>query len=446
MSGRRLLDAAIIFTAARRVASKHVALRANQLDVYSKTSTLAKALQSQTERVTLTVKAATALAARFNEAGPRYSTQASQRDPSARSPSDSGRDSEVRSSRGQKQGLEQDHFYEKSNANSTAEPPPKGSLEIQQEKAKRASSSDGSVPSAGTEQNVSRQDEEPFFEVSKTDPVDLLEEQQRTQEEELEPISSRQTSISQSTSSQDTQSVYASNILQRQTESQIPSQAAEPPPASALTPEGATDAEDKSKLNITQEQESFYSPSSSSDAASFSAAKIPRNTEDAQESEERVPDDQIDQDVFYMPGSKNARQPVPGAQAVPEQEQLDEQAYSEIFHSPKVARMLGGQPTKNKPSKGLDLPGANDTPVKDTKAPQEKDHVSSGERMPMQDEAQSVPAQDSEVTKTSDANDDVHALAADISRDAAHSSKISLEVSRETYVTSRDLADKLTVM
>ena len=431
MSGRRLLDAAIVFTAVRRVASKHVALRANQLDVYSKTSTLAKAVQSQSERVTLTVKAATALVAKFNETGPQYSTEASQEEPPAKSPTSSGQDSSEGLNRGQKQGLEQDHFYEKSSASSTAESPPKESLEIQQEKTKRAPLPDGSIPSIGAEQDVSRQDEEPFFEVSKTDPVNVLEEQQQTPEESLEPNYSQKPSISQSTPPQDAQSANKSKKLQRQPASQIPSRAAEPPPESALSPEGAAANENKSNLNVTQEQESFHEPSSSSDPvfSSLSKANIPRNTEDAQESEKLVPDDQINQDVFYTPGSRNAQQAVPGTQAVPEQEQLSEQAYSEIFHSPKVARMLGGQPTGSKPSKGLDLPGAKETPVKDTKAPQETDQVSSGERTPMQDSAQSVSAQDPELAKVSGVSDDVHSLAADISKDADHFHEGSPEVS-----------------
>ena len=54
MSGKRLLDAAAIFNASRRVAAKHVVLRKDQLDNYNKTSSLAHAIKNETDRVTLT--------------------------------------------------------------------------------------------------------------------------------------------------------------------------------------------------------------------------------------------------------------------------------------------------------------------------------------------------------------------------------------------------------
>jgi len=72
MSGRRLVDAARLAAAARNVARQHIALRSEQLDAYSRTSTLAKAAKGQTDRVTLTVKAAIALAERLGGDAARY--------------------------------------------------------------------------------------------------------------------------------------------------------------------------------------------------------------------------------------------------------------------------------------------------------------------------------------------------------------------------------------
>ncbi len=69
MSGKRLLDAAALLHATRAVAQKHSALRSHQLDVYVKTSSLAKGIKSQTERVTQTVVAAGALLSRVNGPG-----------------------------------------------------------------------------------------------------------------------------------------------------------------------------------------------------------------------------------------------------------------------------------------------------------------------------------------------------------------------------------------
>jgi aarF domain-containing kinase len=67
MSGKRLLDAIALFNVSRSVASKHVALRKHQLDRFSKTSSVVQGVQSQTDRVALTIKAASVLAGRFNE-------------------------------------------------------------------------------------------------------------------------------------------------------------------------------------------------------------------------------------------------------------------------------------------------------------------------------------------------------------------------------------------
>jgi len=61
MAGRRLLDVAKLYQATKTVAKQHVALRSAQYDVYSNTSTLAKAAKEQTDRVTLTVQAGIAL-------------------------------------------------------------------------------------------------------------------------------------------------------------------------------------------------------------------------------------------------------------------------------------------------------------------------------------------------------------------------------------------------
>lgn len=67
MAGRRLLDATKLLNATRKIAQQHLELRTEQLDRYNKTSTLAKAVKSQTDRVTVTAQAAIALARRLNE-------------------------------------------------------------------------------------------------------------------------------------------------------------------------------------------------------------------------------------------------------------------------------------------------------------------------------------------------------------------------------------------
>ncbi len=75
MAGKRLLDAARLFTAGRSIAKQHIGLRQQQWDVFSKTSGLAKAVKSQTDRVTVTAGAAVELAKRFSENTPAYQQQ-----------------------------------------------------------------------------------------------------------------------------------------------------------------------------------------------------------------------------------------------------------------------------------------------------------------------------------------------------------------------------------
>ncbi|RJE22266.1 molecular chaperone ABC1 [Aspergillus sclerotialis] len=67
MSGKRLLDAIQFFNVAKSVATKHLAVRQHQLDVFTRTSSITKGVKSRADGVILTAQAAAALARRFNE-------------------------------------------------------------------------------------------------------------------------------------------------------------------------------------------------------------------------------------------------------------------------------------------------------------------------------------------------------------------------------------------
>ena len=76
MTGRQLLDVIYILKASRSVLAKHVDLRRRQLDVYSKTSSLAKAVKSQTNRFPVAARAVSNLAGLLKSAqGPERSSQ-----------------------------------------------------------------------------------------------------------------------------------------------------------------------------------------------------------------------------------------------------------------------------------------------------------------------------------------------------------------------------------
>lgn len=80
MAGKRLLDAAKLVNAGTSVAKQHFALRRQQWDIYSKTSSLANAVKGQTDRVTVTAAAAVELAKRFNDTRPQWQEQQQRQD------------------------------------------------------------------------------------------------------------------------------------------------------------------------------------------------------------------------------------------------------------------------------------------------------------------------------------------------------------------------------
>jgi len=67
MAGRRLLDVARLLAAGTSIGKQHLAQRSNQLKLFTQTSSLAKAVKSQTDRVTVTLRAAAELGKRLNE-------------------------------------------------------------------------------------------------------------------------------------------------------------------------------------------------------------------------------------------------------------------------------------------------------------------------------------------------------------------------------------------
>ncbi|KAF7591276.1 hypothetical protein BBP40_001785 [Aspergillus hancockii] len=86
MSGKRLLDAIQVLNVAKSVATKHLAVRQRQLDLFTRTSSLTKGIKEQADGLVLTAQAAAALAKRFNEPHPSDSTPRNQTPSSTESP------------------------------------------------------------------------------------------------------------------------------------------------------------------------------------------------------------------------------------------------------------------------------------------------------------------------------------------------------------------------
>jgi len=401
MSGRWLLDAAALLGASRRVASKHVALRNHQLDKYNKTSSLAKAIKSQTDRVTLTARAATAIAEKFNEAGPQYTGPPHvQQTSTAIKPvpsKDSVDGNRVVSS--QPEGLQQDHHYERSDGNYTQHPVPDSSLYIHQEKA-----TEDPLPDRTTSSRNTRY-------------VPPIKEHEVIPEAEQDE--QNKGNAHESPGGRKPLSATEARVFQRQSEAQIPSQTAEPPSRTSSDAEIGTSEEPE--LGVDQEKDVNYTtPSQSSPVlSSLPRAKVAKVTEDVQESDEHVPDAEMNQDVYCSSKAKGTAGLVPDSQAIPERESVPEAMYSEIFHSPRVAKLLGSGPRGAGILQALNLKGSTSAPNTDHKAADAKDSDTFSSRLKMQESpnpTQQEPASNPN-SPARESEADVSQLAANIAQD-----------------------------
>ncbi|GAD91447.1 molecular chaperone (ABC1), putative [Paecilomyces variotii No. 5] len=242
MSGKRLLDAIQFFNVAKSVAGKHLALRQRQLDVYTRTSSLTKGIQSQTEGIILTAKAAAALAQRFNEPSPVTKPPPSER----REPTSTSESQQA-------------------------------DLRVKQSQAARDPLPDGTIP------------------------PDTISVSAR-------PLPSED-----------------AKKAQRQAEFQIPQKAAGHP------------AEEQGDRGVGQDQEVFNKPSTTAAPvlSSLPRVKVPKATGDVQEGNGK-----INADVFYSSAKENAGKTVPKEDSSAEEDKLSDEMMSEIFHSPRVAKIL----------------------------------------------------------------------------------------------------------
>lgn len=264
MSGKRLLDIAALYNASRGVARKHITLRTRQLKVYNNTSTLTRAVRSQTDRITETVKAASFLASRLNENGPAWASEAQEHNASWQSPEDSN----------------------KLNNEATA------------------------------------------YKNVRSKPL----------------------------------SADAARTMQRQSELQIPARTAD-----------ALDEPSTDPLQEGHDEDSFYQRSKhiSPALSSLPRIKIPKHLSDIQEGDIHLPRGTINSESYYNVRKAQNPEPIPSVQAISEQEQVPEGVNTDLFYSPRVARILGGN-TQDQKHNDLELKGSMGTPIEQTSLADEK--------------------------------------------------------------------------
>ncbi|KAI9749154.1 MAG: aminoacyl-tRNA hydrolase [Chaenotheca gracillima] len=435
MAGKRILDAAAIFNASRSVARKHVDLRSQQIDIYSRTSGLAKAVKGQAQDVASSVQGASGFSRNFADStfssNAQRSGGSSQEIPSKESTEGTAQHEPI-----VKEGLEQDHHYERSPANTTAEPVPEGDLNVQQEKPERYPLPDGTIPPSKSQLGVDEKNQDVFFDKPRAEPPKEPLSKEDTgsslrTDETLKPESSRTSTIPEP-DAEHTLSSEEARKFQRQSEGQIPSHVAEQP----------RNISTASRLSKGHDDDVFYNRSSQSSPvlSSVPRSKIPKHPEDSQGSDEHVKDGQINADVYYSSEGHKDVGSIPRAEAVPEQEQMPEDANTEIFHSPRVAKLLGGRAIGEK-SKDLKLNASTGTPVEQTNlaegVDQEVLHVRDSSQQTPTKPPQTTSRDEHKIEDTSSKSDDVQKLAADLAKDAdltsSQSSQTLAEMSPEPF-------------
>jgi aarF domain-containing kinase len=327
MSGRRLLDAARLFNASRSIAKQHIKLRSQQLDVFSKTSTLAKVAKDQTGRITLTAQAAVAIARKLNEQPPSYPYSTSYPPPQQKARQDAPipREESVPGSKEHgntaREGLNQDHHYTVSQDNATVQPPSEGELSIKQEKASQKPLPDGTIP-----------------------PPDAIYEKETigSHRQEGHVLSANQ-----------------AREEQRHAERQIPSHTSTGP--SVKAPSG---------LGASHDQDSFYErpTESNEDYSSLPRAKIPKHMEDTQAGDEKLDLKGINSDSYYSTERDREAAQVLEHSGDKEDQAVPADVNINVFRTSKVSKLLGANGTRQRVP-GSGPPGAVKTHEPSTQPP-----------------------------------------------------------------------------
>ncbi|KAF9631300.1 ABC-1 domain-containing protein [Lasiodiplodia theobromae] len=405
MAGRRLLDAAKLFNATRAVAKQHIALRSHQLDVYTQTSSLARAVKDQTDRVTVTARAAIALSQRFNEPPPSYTrTEATSEERDEHIPRRStvkGDDEPIQ----QKSGLEQDHHYDRSEHNAVHQPPPEDELGVTQKEADRRPLPDGTIPAADADLRSSSEKFDFFSSRPTPEPAKApLAQEKAAGTESVRPVSSSESTIP-IPGARDQLSSEAARIRQREAESQIPGRSAD------------------SEGNLTTEPNAdvfqFRSGKTSPELSSLPRVKVPKVAETVQGSVDEVDDGAINAEVYYSAERHGEQEPVPKQQAIPEQDEVPEGINLDVFHSPRVARMLGARKPGLDRHKELEMKFARRAPIDHTKLAEGKDQ----DTFNVRNSEATDPAPPPQAAKAADSHsrdEDIQILAKEIAKDAAN--------------------------
>lgn len=310
MSGKRLLDSLALLKASSAVVSKHIALRRQQVNVYERTSSIARVFKNQTEWDSSIVKGIP---------GNAFTREISQTDVDANiTPLEN------------KSGLDKDRNYEKPETNTNAQLFPIGELIVQREKGKSQFLRDGALPpikliknGSGVHYRTSSDLSRPGLGQGASISIDegiKKALQLASPVRDVIPVPGIQSALLNPDGGRD---------LQKHTEKDIPSNFAEVQPVSSQVL-----------------QDVFYTSTqkTSQVSSSLPSVKLPMSTEDTTEVNGPFFSNLLNQDVSYSSVIKKTNEtPIPEGQAVPEQQQPSDEIFSDMFHGPRVAKILKGE-------------------------------------------------------------------------------------------------------
>jgi aarF domain-containing kinase len=418
MAGRRFVDAAKLFQASKSIASKHITLRSQQFEAYQKTSTLAKAVKSQTDRVTLTAAAAIALYQRSNEAAPSYTKAAPERaTPASTQHADIPRKETVERQAPEhdvREGLKQDHHYDRSGQTTIAQPPPEQELDVEQAEAPRRPLPDGTIPPAGVtlgqEKGRDTFSERPVAEAPKDPLANEQTTRVRQEDEGIKPVESTESTIP------------------------LPGQprgsstdAIEPIPAHANDLQPSTKSSKIQSLLEGHDRDVFYTRSVESQSVSSAQprSQIPKESADKQGSDSHVEEGRLNQDVFYATPKPGGQQ-TPTQAAPPLDEDVPEGVNTDVFHSKRVARMLGQDRYSRKEHLGPTVSrGTGRHPLDDRPIAQTEHSAKIQSSQPSQSPA---PAQATEQAQPSTTEEEMQDLASKLAKGAETQAAVASEV------------------
>lgn len=297
MAGRRLLDAAALFNASRGIARKHVALRQEQFDRFTKTSSIAKAVKTEAARYTETAKAASFLASRLNEDKPQWASEAGEANP--------GDSAQKVAPHPHTEGAE-----------------PNEKAHTIREEASIPSYTDGTIPPSKPgvdklERGRSILSEQPRR-AANVHPSQPIEPSFHVPDSNLTPDEARR--------------------LQRSYENQIPSHAAD----------GKTEGP-RNDTDNGFDNDSSYKPLEykSPILSSLPRVKVPKHPSNVQADDAHLNNQGLNSESYSSPVQNPVAGPVRKSDILTEEEDIPEGINTAIFSSSRVARSLGGRTHTN---------------------------------------------------------------------------------------------------